>query len=238
MGKKIICVSESLKNSLTIQGIDEKKCVTVYNGIDTSLVPSISPQEIRKILRISEDEIVIGTVGSLIKRKRIEDLIEAINIIIKNQNNFKLKVVIVGDGPERTNLEKLVEKKKGLKDRIIFTGFQSEVLSYINTFDIFVLTSEREGFSRVILEAMYLGKAVVASNIVGPSDLVLNGETGFLVEPRNAYAFAEKILTLIKNSDLRKRMGSKGKERVFKHFTVEQYVKGVEQIFEEVLEKR
>lgn len=80
-----------------------------------------------------------------------------------------------------------------------------------------------------------MAKPVVASNIPGISELVINGETGFLVPPKNPEAFAEKILFLINNPDLRKQMGEKGRERVINHFSIERYVRGVEKVFEEVL---
>jgi glycosyltransferase involved in cell wall biosynthesis len=145
--------------------------------------------------------------------------------------------VIVGDGPEKVKLLKLVQKK-GLGEEVIFTGFQSDPLSYINVFDIFVLTSEREGLPRVILESMLMGKPVVASRIPGVVELVIEGETGFLVPSKDPEAFAEKILTLIDDQELRKKMGEQGKKRILENFTMNKYIKGVEAVFEEVLEKK
>jgi len=231
--KKMICNSYGVKDAFVKQGIDAKKCVVVHNGIDPETKPSISPIEIRKKLGISENDILIGTVGSLIKRKRIIDLIEAFYIVTNHTKN-SVKCIIVGDGPEKDSLLKYAKTKK-IHDKIVFAGFQSDAISYINAMDIFVLSSEREGFSKVTLEAMLMGKPVVASNVIGPAELVIDGETGFLVMAKNPEALAEKILLLIKNPELRKQMGEKGRERVIKYFSIEHYVKGVENVFEEAL---
>lgn len=230
---KIICVSDGVKNKLIEQGIKIDKCVVVYNGIDIKITPGLSKQEIRKKLGISEREILLGSVGSLIRRKNFDILIDALYIVKKN-TNYELKCVVVGDGPEREKLSNLV-KIKNLESNFIFIGFQIDAISYINSFDIFVMTSEQEGLPRVILEAMLMAKPVVASNITGCSDLVVDGETGFLVSPKNPYAFAEKILLLIKNPEMRKQMGEKGRKRVIENFSIEKYIEGVEKVFGEVL---
>ncbi|MBI5328270.1 MAG: glycosyltransferase family 4 protein [Deltaproteobacteria bacterium] len=230
--KKMICVSEGVKNTFVRQGIGAKKCVVVHNGIDSKTKPSMPPHEIRKKWEISEDDILIGTAGSLIKRKRLNDLIEAISIAA-NKTDHTIKCIIIGEGPERENLVDLV-KRGNLHDKVIFTGFQLDAVSYINAMDIFVLTSEKEGLPRVILESMLMGKPVVASNVTGPSELVVDGETGFLVPVRDTKAFADCILKLIENHELRKQMGEKAGRRVIENFSIEKYVAGVENVFEGV----
>jgi glycosyltransferase involved in cell wall biosynthesis len=231
--RKIICVSEGVKNTIVTQGIDNKKCIVVYNGIDSKIKPSIQPNEIRKKWKIFDEEILIGTVGSLLKRKKLDDFIEAISILY-NKTNHPIKCMVIGSGPEKEKLEELA-MKKNLKDKVIFTGFQNYPVSYINAMDIFVLTSEQEGLPRVILEAMLMGKPVVASNVSGPSELVVDGETGFLVPAKNPQAFANGILKLIKNPTLRTQMGEKARKRVIENFSIEKYVAGVESVFNEVL---
>ncbi len=232
--KKMICVSGGVKNTFVRQGIDAEKCVVVHNGIDPETKPSMPPHEIRKKWGISEYDILIGTVGSLIKRKRLNDLIEAISIAA-NKTGHTIKCIIIGEGPERENLVDLV-KRKNLHDKVIFTGFQLDAVSYINAMDIFVLTSEKEGLPRVILESMLMSKPVIASNVTGSAELVINGETGFLVPAGQPKMFANKILELIKSPVLRRQMGEKSRKRVIENFSIEKYVKGVEMVFKEVLE--
>jgi len=247
--KKMICVSEGVKNSFVRQGIDKSKCVVVHNGIDADTKPETLASEIRKMWGVGEDEILIGTVGSLIKRKQINDLIEALAELQKQDARGKtnpphppllkggeggLKCMIVGDGPEKDSLQKMV-LKMGLHDRVIFTGFQIDAISYINAMNIFVLTSEKEGLPRVILEAMLMGKPVIACDIAGPSELIVDGETGFLVPVGQTKAIANAMLSLTKDSALRDQMGEKAKERVTRNFPVEKYANSVNKIFEELI---
>jgi glycosyltransferase involved in cell wall biosynthesis len=231
--KKMICVSEGVKNSFIRQGIDKSKCVVVYNGIAIETVPKTSRQDIRKAWGISDNEIVIGTVGSLIKRKRIKDLIESI-AVIAHRSEQPMKCMTVGKGQEKSNLIEMV-KRKNLDGRVIFTGFQADAISYINALDIFAMPSENEGLPRVILEAMLMGKPVIASDITGTSELVVDGETGFLVPVGKTDAIAGAILRLIQNPALRKQMGEKAKERIIRNFPVSKYVNDVENVFSEVL---
>jgi len=237
--KKMICVSEGVKNSFVRQGVDKSKCVVVYNGIAIETVPNTSRQDIRKMWGISDENILIGAVGSLIKRKRINDLIEAFaelnNPLISPLSKCRLKCIIVGDGPEKDKLQKQV-LKMGLQDKVVFTGFQSDAISYINALDILVMASEKEGLPRVILEAMLMGKPVIACDIAGPSELIVDGETGFLVPVGQTKAIANAMLSLTKDSALRDQMGEKAKERVIKNFPVEKYINDVENVFAEVLE--
>ena len=233
--KKMICVSEGVKNSFIRQGVDKSKCVVVYNGIDIETVPKASRLDIRKTWGISDKDILIGTVGSLIKRKRIMDLIEATAIVAK-RSEHPIKCMIIGKGPEKENLMTKV-KERNLDSRIIFTDFQSDAISYINALDIFVMPSEKEGLPRVILEAMLMGKPVIASDITGPSELVVDGETGFLVPVGKTEAIAGAILRLIENPASREQMGEKAKERIIKNFPIEKYINDVKTVFAEVLEQ-
>lgn len=237
---KMICVSEGIKKSFIEQGIELSKCEVVYNGIGTEITPAIPSVRIKQELGIKEDEVVIGSVGSLIKRKRFNDLIKAVSLLriqdtrYKIQDTDKIKCIIIGEGQERESLQREISKNK-LNDRIMLTGFKSDAISYINAMDIFVLPSEREGFPRVILEAMLMEKPVIASDIAGPSEIVVNGETGFLVLAGHSQMLAEAILRLLKEHELRKHMGEKGRRRVIEDFPIKRYVDGVEKVLAEVL---
>ena len=100
----MICVSEGVKNSFIRQGVEKSKCVVVYNGIDAEIVPKTSRRDIRKTWGISDKDILIGTVGSLIKRKRIRDLIEAISMVAK-RSEHPIKCMIIGKGPRKRKFD-------------------------------------------------------------------------------------------------------------------------------------
>jgi len=234
--RRMICVSEDVRESFVEQGINASICDVVYNGIDQNTMPMITASEIRKKWGVGEDDILIGTVGSLMRRKRIEDLISAMAELhrrVKGQGP-RVKVIIVGEGPEMDNLQREVVEK-GLQGDVIFTGFQNDAISYINAMDIFVLPSEKEGLPRVILEAMLMAKPVVACDTTGSSELVVDGQTGFLVPVKKPEIMADAILKLIASADLRKKFGQNGKTMVLERFSIGSYISGVSKIFEEVL---
>jgi glycosyltransferase involved in cell wall biosynthesis len=233
---RMICVSEGVRETFVGQGVNASICDVVYNGIAQNTTPVITASEIREKWGVREDEILIGTVGSLMRRKRINDLIEAMAVLeqrVKGQMS-RVKGMIVGDGPERGNLQKQV-LELGLQGKVIFTGFHGDAISYVNAMDIFVLPSEREGLPRVILEAMLMSKPVIACNTTGSSELVVDGETGFLVPVKEPEIMANAISKLIASADLRKKMGQNGKTIVLKRFSIESYVSGINKILEEVL---
>lgn len=233
--EKVICVSHGVKDNLVHQGVNNEKCIVVYNGIDPLIRPASPIAEIRKKLGIGEGEILIGTVGSLLKRKRIDQIIRMVSELVeKNCTNFKC--VIVGDGPEREKLKSEVLRYR-VSDKVVFTGFQTDPISYINAMDIFIMTSETEGLPRVILEAMLMAKPVVAYDVICISELVESGRTGFLVTDSDMSMLAEKVSHLIGSDKLRKEMGDKGREKVIKNFSMDSYVNGVRKVIEEVLAK-
>ncbi|MFQ5441391.1 MAG: glycosyltransferase, partial [Thermodesulfobacteriota bacterium] len=232
---KVICVSGGVKEGLIGSGVREEKCVVVYNGIDPGLKPGRGPAEVKEGLGISEDDLLIGTVGSLIKRKRVDLLVDAVSILDKAGK--KIKCVVVGEGPEMNPLKDKV-RKAGLDKKIFFTGFSSDALSYINAMDVFVLASEKEGLPRVVLEAMLMGRPVVAASVTGPAELVIDGGTGFLVDPASAGNIAERVAELTDSPAMRAEMGGTGRKRVVEGFSVDGYVRGVTGVFEEIFEAK
>ncbi|GBE40190.1 putative glycosyltransferase EpsD [bacterium BMS3Bbin09] len=225
---KIICVSQGVMDTLVERGVESAKCVVAYNGISSETVTRRSPDEIKSEWGIPEGDLLIGTVGSLIRRKRIRDLIEAIGMI-EGKTGCSVKCLIVGEGPERENLVELAEKS-GLGNRVIFTGFQSDAISYINAMDIFAMPSEKEGFPRVVLEAMLMRKPVVAARIRGTEELVVDNETGIMYKKGAVKDLAGCLAKLLLSPQLREDMGMAGKERVVDNFFIERYVEQVSNI--------
>ena len=182
-------------------------------------------------------------VGNLEKVKGVEYLIKAFrkvynanekrNVSATNNNANsinEIKLVIVGDGSERKNLESVVSNSKSqissFKSKIKFKGYLSleETRNVMKDCYCLVLPSLSEGLGRVILEAMALGKPVIGSNVGGIPDLIRDGENGFLVEPKNVEELAEKIRVLLNNKQLAIEMGEKGREFIEKNFSNEKYI--------------
>ncbi|MBI1912995.1 MAG: glycosyltransferase family 4 protein [Deltaproteobacteria bacterium] len=227
---KVICVSKGVEDSLLASGVNQDRCTVVYNGIDSRVKAKRGPEEIRKELGVRKGSLLIGTVGSLVKRKRINLFIEAF-AQLKRKDIF---CAVVGEGPEMDNLKESCVRL-GIKDRVIFTGFSADAISYINAFDLFVMPSEKEGLPRVILESMLMGKPVVAFDVVGTRELAVNDSTGILVKEENAEALASAIEAALGNTNKMRSMGEAGRKRVTESFGIERYIDGVSRVFEEVL---
>lgn len=166
----------------------------------------------------------ILTAAVLSPIKSIDTLIESFSKIHNKFPDFKL--VIVGDGPSRDNLQ-LTTHNLQLTDKVIFTGklSLSEVKEVMKDCYMFVLPSLSEGFGRVFIEAMALAKPVIATNVGGVPEIVKNGKNGFLIEPKNADVLAEKIEGLLLSPELARKMGEAGRELVRKNFSNEKYIK-------------
>jgi len=228
---KVICVSEGIKKTLTASGVRAGRCAVVHNGVDPNLKPQRPPEDVRKKLGLKAGEFLVGTVGSLIKRKRVHIFLETIAALKKGGLN--IKGVVVGTGPEEGALKERAGSL-GIAKLLTFTGFSVDPISFISAMDVFVLTSEAEGLPRVILEAMTMERPVVAARVTGPAELVIDGKTGFLVEDARPETFAEKVALLLESKETREKMGKEGKKRARENFSMESYVRGVEKIFQDV----
>jgi len=162
----------------------------------------------------SEKENIILTVGRLIATKHIDELIE----MFKEINDENWKLVIVGGNAKNLNLlEKYIQlvKELGLEDRVQLVGAKSNVADYYKRAKIFAFTSSSEGFPNVIGEAMSYGLPVIAYDCTaGPSDLINNEETGFLIEERDQKTYIEKLKKLMQDEELRNKQSSKALEKI------------------------
>lgn len=229
---RVVCVSKGVMDGLVKSGIKAGKCMVVHNGIDHAVRPAKSVENVRRGLGFGREDIVIGTVGSLVKRKRISMLLDSVATL---KDRADIRCIVVGEGPEMEALKRKADEL-GIGPRVVFTGFSADALSYINSMDVFVLPSANEGLPRVILEAMLMEKPVVAFDITGPDELVEDGNTGFLVPDGNLDALTEKTAILVDSAALRREFGVRARERVLREFTIERYVTGVEEVLAGALE--
>jgi glycosyltransferase involved in cell wall biosynthesis len=164
------------------------------------------------------------TVCRLVVHKRVDHVIRAVAAV------ERCGLVIIGDGPERRHLEDLV-RSLGVTDRVYFAGHRSreETLSMMATCDIFVLASTYEGFPHVLLEAMGAGMPVVAAAVGGVPELVIDGETGILVDPRRPDALREAVKRLAERPAERNMM-SRQSRRAFGRYSFEVMVRDTDQI--------
>lgn len=221
---RIICVSEGVRDSLLAQGVRSELCKVVHNAIDgkQALPAAVFLPE------VAAETVLFGTVGSLIVRKANDHLLRAA-ALVKKRCAAPFHLLLVGEGGERARLEALAAEL-GLVAQVSFAGFQAQALAYTARMDVLVLASAKEGLPRTVLEAMLLGKPVIASDIIGTRELVHHGDSGLLYAYADIEALAAHMQTLLLDATKRRNYGANGRARVLREFSIEAYVAGVEAV--------
>ncbi|MCB9207951.1 MAG: glycosyltransferase family 4 protein [Ignavibacteriales bacterium] len=209
--KEIICISDFVKKEYTEKGISEKKCRVIFNGVDTEkFIPSNNEQR---------DKLIIASVGRLEKWKGQSVLIKAASMLLEKYKNIEFW--LIGNGSEKNNLVQIVELN-GIKQYVKFLGEVNNVNEYLTKVDIFVHTSiEPEPFGRVIIESMACRLPVVATKIGGPLEIIDNNVNGILIEPNNVLELVLTLEILIKDFELRKKLGQNALTKVLSHFSIQ-----------------
>lgn len=224
LNTQIIAVSQAVKEFIIKwQKIDADKISVILNGTVIQKYSNASGGEgLKESLGLNEDKIIVGAVGRLVKQKALHDLLHAAQQILSSRSDIQL--LIVGQGPLEHKLKDLAAALK-IEDSVIFTGFKTDIPQLLGLMDIFAMPSLYEGLGVAVIEAMMAGKPVVATEVIGLTELVIDQETGILVPPSDPQALAKAISTLMDSQDLRENMGKRGQERAFKHFSIERMVK-------------
>lgn len=217
-------------------GVPDEKLVCIPNGIEAAdVVPSSDPEKRRSMLvelKFPADSFVVGYVGRLAKQKRVEDLIWTVETL--RQIRPQLRLVIVGDGPERERLENFA-RDVGVSDHTRFLGHRSDVSRWLELFDVFCLASSFEGMSNSLMEAMSMGKPVLASDIPANRELVVQGETGFLPKLADTVGFMQFLRRLIDEPGLAEKFGQAGHRRIQRFFSVDRMVNAYADVYRKLL---
>ena len=200
--------------------ISAKKGVYIHNGFDFKRITKLKPiKEIKENLGINQKK-VIGMVASFTKKKDWCSFIECGKMILSKRDD--LIFLAVGDGPLLGKMKLFVGKE--MEGKIIFVSNYHPVEEIINIFDVGVLTTDinyhQEGISNSIMEYMALEKPVIATDCGGNRELIIDGETGFLVKDKDVQTVSKLILQLLDNSQLMNLMGSAGSKRIRKYFNI------------------
>jgi glycosyltransferase involved in cell wall biosynthesis len=194
--------------ALTRLGIPRGKISFLPNGMDTEWIDlPVDRNEARDAMGLPRDRILVVTFSRLVKSKRIELLLRAIAMMEPSLRG-KAAFVIGGDGPERSRLEREAARL-GLADEVIFKGViqHRDVVYFLKASDVFAATNELTNMSLPPCEAIMCGVPVVAFDVSGTSEVVRDGETGLLVKNGDVAEFSRKLGTLIRDDELRKRLG-------------------------------
>lgn len=215
---RAIAVSESVRKScIEKRKIPGDHVFTLYNAIPLKgfKIPTLEEiQKEKRRLGIDLNFQVVGTIAKLREEKGIKYLLESVPKVLSELPDTIF--VIVGEGPLRRELETSSRQLK-IDQNVIFTGFHDDIPKILSIFDIKVLPSVTEGFGLVLVEAMAMGKPIVATNVGGIKEILKDGETGLLVPAKDPEALAEKILYLLKNKNEAIKLGVRAKEESEKY---------------------
>jgi glycosyltransferase involved in cell wall biosynthesis len=221
----LIYVCESQRRYWRQHGLHPPDTV-IYNGIDADFFTDGYTSEQRRMLRnsleLDHNDYVVGLCSALRPEKAPVDLLHAIANL--RRHRVPAKALFIGDGPQRTRVERTAETL-GLRPHMRITGLQRDIRPFAACCDVMTLPSHSETFSLAALEAMALGKPVVLSDTGGAAELVVPGEHGFLFEPGDTEALATHLTTLTSHS-LRARLGAAATRRVRERFTVQAMAAG------------
>lgn len=218
-----VAVSKDIWNIRVKHGVPEGKIIVIPNCVE---IPEI------KTTSRYKDKLQIGTVGRLAPVKDYETLIMAFKKV--REDGFNAELIFVGDGPERSKLEMEVQDL-GLKEYVTFTGFQANVNAFLNDFDMFVLSSLREGIPVAMLEAMAMAVPVVATSVGGIPEVIEHNVDGMLVTTRNPEIIANALERLIQDSASRHRIGEAGRNKVIRFFSREAICHQYEKLYIDLL---
>jgi len=237
LADRVIVNAEAIKRILVAEGYSSDRITVIPNGILCPTFVSDKDRFVRQEFGLSADDVLIGVVSRIARGKGLEYLLEAAPDVIARVPQAKF--LIIGDNSFNADYrEELKEQtiKLGLQDRVIFTGFRLDVPSILSSLALSVLPSLNEGLSNSLLESMASGVPVVTTTVGGNPEVVVDGETGFLVPPKNPAALAEAICRVLRTPGLRNALGQAGRRRVIEHFSNERMIRNVEQLYGELLD--
>jgi len=236
--KKCIANCIAVKDETVRQeGLAREKIEVIYNGLELSQFQMHNGENpLIEELVVDDGVPLVGMIAdfNFEIKGHIYFLGAAKKILEKIPN---VRFILVGDGPLRPLYEEVAQELR-VEKNVYFLGKRTDVPAIINSLDISVLSSISEGFSNVILESMAAGKPVVATNVGGSKEMMLDGTTGYLVAPADPQAMANAIIELLENPDKAKAMGVAGRKAVEEKFTIEAMVKEYEELYFSLLKGR
>jgi glycosyltransferase involved in cell wall biosynthesis len=227
----VICVSDGVRRSFAEAGIPAHKLRVVLNGVQAQAAtdaPDLFSRQLRAELDVPVESKLVLTVGRLTEQKGYGHLLQAACQVAARVPDAHF--LLAGEGPLQAGLEATAEAC-GAAQNVHFLGSRPDVKDLMRACDLFVLPSLFEGLPLVVLEAMSAGRAVVATNVCGTNEAVVDRSTGLLVPPGDPRALSEAIIYALTNESLSRQWGEAGRERVLCHFAVRQMSNAVASIY-------
>ncbi len=235
----LVAVSPEVRDDLVALGVAPREKFTVVRlGIELDERVGANGDgaqgaETRRLLGIPPDRFVVGWIGRMTAVKRTDDVLLAVQRL--RERGVDAVLCMVGDGPDRDAAERRAHELGIVRDSL-FLGYQDEVAPFYAAFDALILPSANEGTPVSAIEALGGGRPVVATRVGGVPDVVREGIDGFLVDPGDVDAMAERLARLAADPSLRRRMGEAGRASVRERYSVERLLDDVDRLYRELLE--
>lgn len=223
---KIICVSEYDKKTAIKHKLAAKNKLTViHNGIDIDNIKFLSKEEAQKKLINKTSPLVIGTIAEWTKNKGLIYLLKA----IKELKNKEFDLILIGSGenPDKTEMEKLTKENKNIH----LIEYIPNAVKYLKAFDIFILPSLKEGLPYTIIEAMSAEIPIIASDVGGISEMIIDQKTGFLIKSKNPKVIKEKIEYILNNKDKTETIVKKAEKKAIQEFSLNQMINKIKETY-------
>ena len=237
---RIVAISNYTRDTLVKSGLPLEHVTTIHTAINLkTLSPQPRNQELLKSFTVSQKCPIIGTVARLSDRKGLPFLLEAVKIL-KDQGRHLICFIVGGGGSRsqhKIEILKVKAQKMGISQYLVFTGWRVDVPQILSLFDIFILPSLNEALGRSLLEAMALGKPIVATRVGGIPEAVDDGKTGILVPPQDASALAKALSFMLDNPEKTQAMGQTGRKRAEELFDEERMHAKIFSLYEELFQQ-
>jgi glycosyltransferase involved in cell wall biosynthesis len=224
-----VAASRAIAGMLAEDGIDEPRIVTIHEGIDVERVQQAPAANVHHEFWLPAGVPVVGNIAALVPHKGQKHLIDAAALVLRQVPDAHF--LILGEGELRAPLERQIRELR-LEKHVLLPGFRTDVLSLLKAFDVFVMSSVTEGLGTSLLDAMAAARPIVATRAGGIPEVVIDGETGLLVPIRDHEHLAGAILRLLKDRELRDRVGRAGLGRVRAEFSVDRMVEQTIALYE------
>lgn len=233
---KVVTVSDHVRDYLVDEkGIRADKVVSIPTGIDLKRFnPAATPDTLRAELGLPEKALIIGTVAILRRKKGHHILLEAIPEVLKEVPEAFF--VFAGDGPQRQNIEEKI-RELGIDEKVRLLGLRADIPVVLKGLDVFVLPTLQEALGTSFLEASSMGKPAIGTRVGGVPEAVVDGITGLLVEPSDPKGLAKALIRLLKDAELRARLGSEGRKRVEREYSMDVMIKRMFELYKSLVRK-
>jgi glycosyltransferase involved in cell wall biosynthesis len=232
----LVAVSPQVRDDLVALGVaPRERFVVVRVGIELEQRVAAERDgrgESRRVLGIGPDRFAVGWIGRMTGVKRTEDVLHAFRRL--RDRGVDACLCMIGDGPDRPAVERRAHEL-GLMRDTLFLGYQEEVAPFYAAFDAMILPSINEGTPVSAIEALAAGRPVVATRVGGVPDVVREGEDGFLVDPGDVDALADRLARLAADPELRDRLGAAGRARVVPRYSVGRLVDDIDLLYRSLL---